>query len=420
MSEKEIFQINDNFAVILDEAEHFKSTTFNFYIMEQLGTNATKFALLPLVLKHGSMDLPTLMEIESKLDNMYGAQFNIDVFKKGNIQIADYNLSVLNDKYTDGGSLIDDGLKFLNEILFHPLIEDDKFNMKYVKIDKDNIRKMIEARINDKRTYAVERCIELMCRDDPYAVYPLGKLEDIDSIDEKSLAAYYNDVFNRTRIVLVVTGCLESEDILQKINDNIKICKQSKNDYFTGDIITKKEEPDYFDESMNVVQGKLSIGYTDCVDPSSEDYFSLLLLNAILGGGPQSKLFTNVREKESLAYYASSRLERFKGILEIYCGIEAENYEAVLKIIDKQIDDLKNGIISEHEFGASKAELTYAFRSINDNPNRRADFYLSELLTGNNYSPEYYIDRISKLSIDDVANTANKLNKHMIYFLKNK
>ncbi|MDI6601826.1 MAG: pitrilysin family protein [Thermoanaerobacteraceae bacterium] len=419
MSVKEIVSINENFTLIIDKASHFKTTTFNLYIMEQLGENVTKFALLPLVLKHGSKNLPALKDIETRLDNMYGAIFNIDVFKKGNIQMANYNLSVLNDRYADGNSLIDDGLGFLNEILFNVLAKNNKFNQKYVEIDKENLKEMIEARINDKRTYAVERCIELMCKDDPYALYPLGKLEDIGKINEENLFAYYNDLFSRTKAVLVITGDIETEKIIGKIKQNLPIDIPSKNEYYTGDLIKKIDEPVYYRETKDVVQGKLSIGYITAIGPSSEDYFSLILLNSILGGGPQSKLFNNVREKESLAYYASSRIERFKGILEIYCGIEVENYEKVLKIIDKQVEDLKSGNISDHEFDASKAELMHIFKSIYDNPNRRADFYLSELLAGNNYEPEDYIDRISNLNKEDVVRAAEELNKHTVYFLKN-
>jgi predicted Zn-dependent peptidase len=420
MSEKEILRINDNLTVILDKAQHFKSTTFNLYIMEQLGANATKFALLPLVLKHGSKNMPTLREIESRLDNMYGAQFNVDVFKKGNIQIADYNLSVLNDKYADGSSLIEDSLKFLSEILFNPLIVDNKFKQKYVEIDKDNLKKMIEARINDKRIYAVERCIELMCKDDPYGIYPLGKLEDMDSVDENNLAEYYNDLIGRTKMVIVVTGNYNPEEIVREIKDIIKTNSQSQDNYSTGALIPKIDKPKKYHETMDVMQGKLSIGYTDSVDPSSDEYFSLLLMNCILGGGPQSKLFANVREKESLAYYASSRLDKFKGILEIYCGIEVENYESALKIIDKQIDDIKEGKISDHEIEASKAELEYAYKSISDSPDRRANFYLSQLLTGDSYNLENYINKISDLNVDDVVNAAKKLSKHTIYFMENK
>lgn len=420
MSEKEIMYINDNFTVVLDYAPHFKSTAFSLYIMEQLGSNATKFALLPLVLKHGSENFPTLKEIEAKLDDMYGAQFNIDVFKKGNIQIADYYLSVLNDVYADGSSLIEEGLKFLNEILFNPLIKENEFNPNYVKIDKENLGKMIEARINDKRTYAIERCIELMCKDDPYAIYPLGRLEDLNQVDERILAEYYDDLLHRTKIVLVITGCFETNDLLQKINDNLNVNITSKAGYQTGDLIKEISEPHYYNEVMDVAQAKLSIGYTTSVHPTTDDYFGLLLLNAVLGGGPQSKLFVNVREKESLAYYASSRIERFKGILEVYCGIDIDNYENVVNIIDRQVEDLRNGNISNHELDASKAELINAFRSISDSPKRRSDFYLSEWLTGNNYTPEDYIEKISKLSMDDLVKLANKLNKHTVYLLNNK
>ncbi|TZE81941.1 EF-P 5-aminopentanol modification-associated protein YfmF [Calorimonas adulescens] len=412
--------INDNFTLIIDRASHFKTITLNLYIMEQLGENVTKFALLPLVLKHGSRNLPTLRDIESRLDNMYGALFNIDVFKKGNIQLANYSLSVLNDRYADNRHLIDDALSFLNEVLFNVLVENNKFNQKYVEIDKDNIRKMIEARINDKRTYAIERCIELMCAGDPYAIYPLGIADDINNINEENLYSYYIDLFRRTRVVMVITGDIVSKDMVEKVKQILPINIPDRRVYFTGDLIKKTDELHFYSESMDVTQGKLSIGYTTETRPCDDDYFSLMLFNSILGGGPQSKLFNNVREKASLAYYASSRLERFKGILEIYCGIELEDYEKALEIIDKQVEELKAGNITDYEFEASKSELIHTFKSIFDSPNRRAGLYLGELLAGTNYGPEDYIRKISSLTREDVVEVGQKVNKNTVYFLKNK
>ena len=68
------------------------------------------------------------------------------------------------------------------------------------------------------------------------------------------------------------------------------------------------------------------------INEKDNDKFVALIYNAILGGTPTSKLFQNVREKNSLAYTASSNFIRQKANILIKCGIDIPNYEKALKM----------------------------------------------------------------------------------------
>ena len=171
-------------------------------------------------------------------------------------------------------------------------------------------------------------------------------------------------------------------------------------------------------EKMDVGQGKLSLGFRTNVPPSSKDYYKLMLYNSILGGGLHSKLFQNVREKEGLAYYVFSRLERFKGLMVISSGIEVKNKDKALKIIEKQLDDIKNGDISDYEYEASIKSIETGIESLKDSPLRIVDFFLSQHISGADESLNDMVENIKGIKKADIAEIAEKIKLDLVYFLE--
>jgi len=181
--------------------------------------------------------------------------------------------------------------------------------------------------------------------------------------------------------------------------------------------IKKEVKEKFVEERQQVNQGKLSMGFRTNTRYGDKDYFGLLVYNGILGGGPHSKLFQNVREKASLAYYAFSRIEKTKGLMLISSGIEFENLEKAIEIIKKQLEDIKQGKISDYEFDSTIKALTNSLKEAVDSPSMIISIYLDGIINGVELSPEAIIEGIQKVTKEDVMNVARKIQLDTIFFL---
>ncbi|MGB9809380.1 MAG: M16 family metallopeptidase, partial [Caldanaerobacter sp.] len=248
----------------------------------------------------------------------------------------------------------------------------------------------------------------------------LGKKEDLDLINEKNLFEYYKRCLDALPIDIYVVGNINpryAEEVFEKY---FNLQRRGILDITLADVRKEVKEVKYVTEELDVNQGKLTLGFRTNVPPGSEEYYPLLVYNTVLGGGPFSKLFMNVRERASLAYYAYSRLERFKGLMVISSGIEVENYSKALDIILKEVGEMEKGNISDYEFESAKKSLYTSLNAIKDNATSKADYYLSQKIAGANLGIEEFIKKIEKVSKEDVVEVSKKVKLDTVYFMRNK
>lgn len=421
----------DGIDVFKISTDKFKTNTINIFFHDDLSKeHATKNALLPAVLRRGCSKYPSIADIALQLEELYGSTFDCGVTKKGERQIIQFYMEYVADKYTgDNENLFEKVFDLIYEIVTNPVLENNIFKSDYLKQEKDNLKMLIEGRVNDKVQYAVERCFEEMCKDEPYGIYDYGCVEDLEGINSQNLFEHYKLVLETLPIQVFVTGNIEDKMVkymLEKLADirnrfkvgaivqnETKKLKQLSPESFCKEIVDTKDVT----EKMSINQGKLSLGFRTCVAPDNSDYYSLIVYNGILGGGVHSKLFQNVREKASLAYYAFSRLEKFKGLMVISSGIEIENKDRAVNIILQQLDDIKAGNISDYEYDSTLKTIETGIKSLKDSQIQMVDFYLSQTIVNTIDSLDSIIENIKKVSKQDVINVAGKIKLDTIYFL---
>ncbi|MCI8587366.1 MAG: insulinase family protein, partial [Clostridia bacterium] len=296
-------------------------------------------AVISSVLRRGSKHMQTQEEISKELENMYGAAFDCGIDKTGDNHIIRFYLESINDKYLpqNNEKMLKSSCEKLLEIVFNPLIEEGAFKKEYVEQEKENVKRRIEGKIDNKERYAMDRCIEEMYNGEPYGLYKYGYIEDLDKINAQKLYQHYQQLINNCKIDIFISGPVdENEDIkIQKDieeNENIKKLREREANYIKTEIKEKQVEKEKIvTDSMEVTQGKLILGLDVHLNTEEEKYITSVY-NGILGGSATSKLFQEVREKASLAYTASSSFIRHKGNIMINCGIEIKNYEKALEI----------------------------------------------------------------------------------------
>lgn len=411
-------QLMEGINLYLIREPKFKTVSLNVFLYRPLDEDATKNALMPYILKRGCEDFPDVHAIETFLGERYGASLDVNVVKKGDMQLLYFNSNVISNKYTlKGERVVGEVLEFLLKLITKPLLDDGGFKKDYFEQEKENLRKFIKARINDKINYSIDRCYEEMCKGQPFGIYRFGDEGALENITRKNLNDYYIKMLAEAPIDIFIVGDIDVSDI-EKIMDNPLQIERKKvlypNQQKSGPV---DEGPKEVIERMDINQGKLTMGYTTGVDYIDRDYISMLVYASVLGGGAHSKLFNNVREKASLAYYSIARLEKFKGLMMIGSGIEISNYNKTKDIIERQLDDIARGDISKFELEGAKKSLINGILSTKDNQMQMVDFLINKKISGHQMTTEDLINGIEQTTADRVSRMAERVQPGIEYFL---
>ncbi len=417
----DIYQISKGINLFVIPKKKFKTVEVNFFIESELDDNYTKTALLPYVLRRGSRKFTNLIEIEKYLEELYGARFRYGLLKKGERQIINFGMSVAHPEFIpDNEDLIGKSVEFIWDIISDPLTHEGAFNDSYVEQEKENLAQKISGLINDKIAYSIEKCFQNMCQGERFGKLIYGDKDELKSIDSKSLFEHYRNLMDSNPIYIFIVGDVLPAEVYDTVKRIIRV--ERKSIKIIPDEISKKlvQEPKYINEVLDVNQGKLCLGYRTNISLKDNNYPALVLYNSILGGGPHSKLFLNVREKASLAYYTFSRIEKFKGLMIIGSGIEVDNYQKALELINEQVEHMGQGNITFEEIDAAKKSLINSYKSIKDDAAQLTDYYFSNHLKNVQCTLDDAIEKIEKISLNEIVKVASSIKQDTIYFLTNK
>ena len=401
----------------------FKTNLMAIFLTTKLSReNVTKTGLIPTILRRGSKNMKTQEEISKQLENMYGAAFDCGLDKTGDNQVLKFYIEAINDKFLPKPeeNLLKTSLEKLFEIVFNPYTEENGFKKEYVEQEKQNMKHRIEAKVDNKARYSLDRCVEEMYPNEPFGLYKFGYVEDLEKIDNENLYAYYKEFINNCKIDIFISGDIQQdlENIILE-NENVKKLESRTPDYVRPKMETGKVtgEEKVVIENKEVTQGKLVIGLDMHLEEEKLKYVALVY-NSLLGGSANSKLFQNVREKANLAYAASSTYLRHKNNIFINCGIEIENYEKALEIIKQQIEAMKNGDFTEEEIENNKKGIIATIKTIPDEQDTQITYYFGQELSQNKITEEEYEERIKNVTKDEVVEIAQKVQINTIYFLR--
>lgn len=400
----------------------FKTTTIAVYMQAPLKKETMAMrSLLAYVLQSGTKTYPSTASINQYLEELYGATLSVDVSKKGDYHILSFRLEVVNEKYLHHESdLLKKAMSFLGEIILHPLIENEAFHEKIVRQEKKAVIQRIEGIYDDKMKYAKQRLMEEMFEDDPYGQYLFGTKETVEAISPQALYDYYIKCLHEDRIDVFVVGDVTKEEVAP-ICEETFIFPNSKQRLLEQKIekmsVFAREEK-VIHEKEPVSQGKLNIGLWTNTTIKDQDYFTLQVFNGILGGFAHSKLFMNVREKASLAYYAASYFESYKGAMFVLSGIETSNYEQALMIIKEQLKAIEAGDITEDELLQTKELLKNQLLESTDIGIGMIELYYQMLLGKHVTTIDEWTRKIENVTKGEIQQFAKKVTISTIYFLK--
>ena len=405
--------------------DKFKSAYLSLTLMTQLNReNASANALLPRVLRRGTMVHPDMESLSAALDELYGGAVEPVVRKKGESQCVGFLASFLDNAYAlNGEDILSGAAALLGEMLLNPLTRDGVFDPDYVEGEKANLIDELRGQINDKRIYATRRLTQLMCREESFGADKLGQEDKVAAITPESLWARYQKLLSSAQIEVYYSGSADPErvrEIMERVFSALPV-SQEREEPECEVRIHAEQEPNVIEEVMDVNQGKLAMGWrTGGITVWEEECPALVLCSAVFGGTSMSKLFMNVRERLSLCYYASSALEKQKGLMIVSSGIEFQNYETAKREILAQLEDVKAGKITDDELEGARRILINQYRSIEDEQGRMEEYWLGQAAAGTEDDPGTLAARLETVTGEQIAQVARKLELDTVYFLKGK
>ncbi|WP_117160851.1 EF-P 5-aminopentanol modification-associated protein YfmF [Paraliobacillus sp. X-1268] len=379
--------------------------------------NITERALLPFVLQQGTNKYPTSSLFRRALDDLFGATLSIDSAKKGNDHVMSFRMEIANQTYlSTEQNILEEALQFLSDVIYDSKTIKEAFDQTIVSREKQTLKQKINAVVDNKMSYANMRLIDKMCEGEAYSLHVHGYQEDLNRIDEKSLYTYYQQLLQEDQMDVYVLGDLENIDVNKLIPSYFNKKRNPKLVEIEHDQ-KEQSEPKEIIEEQAMQQGKLHLGYRTNITFRDDAYPALQIFNAIFGGFPSSKLFINVREKNSLAYYASSRFESHKGLLFVFSGIDPKDYAKAKGIIVEQMDAMVNGDFTEEQIEEAKKLVVNQWKETLDHPDGLVEILYHQVLAGAERSPDQFVKEINQVSKDNLLEVGQKIQLDTVYFL---
>ena len=411
-------QITDSVAFNTVKESRFKTMRISvtaFLPLEK--ETAASNALMSLVMTRSCNKYPDFTVLSKKLSYLYGASLSSGFMKIGDAQALTFSISGIDDRYALDGDVISKELSdLLCDVLFDPFVKNGEFDHTECEQERRQLIDMIDSEFNEKRVYAKNKALSLMCENEAFGVKRYGDRESVNAATPADLYKAWQNMLSFARFEIIYVGDSDSSvafDVFNKRFNEIdrKPCK------LVTDVIKDAKEVKVGNEDMELSQSKMILGFRTAVAEPNLDTMAARLMCAVLGGTAHSKLFCNVREKLSLCYYCSSSYIRQKGIMLIESGVERDNIEKAKEAILGEIKAMQNGDITDEEIKAAKLSMANAFYSSCDTVGGINGHYLSQMLDSKIMSPQECVDKLNAVTKEDVIRCANMLTLDTVFTL---
>ena len=363
---------------------------------------------------------PTSQAFREKLANLYGANYSTSLSRRGLVHYLDINLSFVRDQFLSRKNMLaDEILDFLKASLFFPLSNGQAFDTKTFEIEKRNVLTDLEAEI-ENHFYHAHRELNNLFYDSPEMRIPrVATIELVEKETAETSFAAFQQMLNQDQIDFFFIGDFNEIAVREKIQEfqfsereqPLQLSYQQNYSNITREKL----------EQRDVHQSIVELAYHFSSQYGDRSHLPLIVLNGLLGGFAHSKLFVNVREKESLAYTISSSFDIFSGLMRIYAGIDRANRTKTIALINRQILDLKRGHFTDEELEQTKNMLKNSILLAQDRQNTLIErAYMSSVLGKKFLSLEAWLKALENVSKADLIEASQQLKLQAIYFMEGK
>ncbi len=410
------FAGNIGFSSVIDSK--FKTSSLSVRFITKLSSDkAADYAVGAGVLTSSNSEYKTYAELNKKMSSLYGAALSSSAKKRGDLQILSINSSWINSCYAIDGEDIDaEMLDIICGCVFAPNARGGSFDKESFDITKKDLLDKIESEINNKRGYALSKAAELAFRGEPAENSCYGTKESALKVTQESAYSAYEEMLRTAQVEIFYIAPKENSAVEERFRDEFaRILRDSEKNEFRS-ISPLKNEVVTESEELPVNQCKMVMNFkTD-----SDDKYAVKLLSTVFGETPVSKLFMNVREKLSLCYYCASRYVSSKGALMVDSGVERSNLDKAKDEILRQLDEIRNGNISDEQLSSAMLSIDNSLTAVGDTPSSYIGWYFERFCDNKIVTPQEQLELYKAVTKERIIKAAQSVKLDSIYIMLNK
>ncbi|SER52235.1 EF-P 5-aminopentanol modification-associated protein YfmF [Psychrobacillus sp. OK032] len=415
------FELAQGVKLYVRPTEQFKTINISFKWKQQLTEEQAAIrSVLANVLQYSNDVFQTNAEFRKRLDDLYGAVLYFDTGKKGTHHIFSLNAETVNDAYLSNEKVVDEVFNLLHTVLFKPKLVDGKFVDSIVNREKDQVIERIQSMYDDKTRYAQQRLLENIRPNHAASISANGTVKAVKAVTNEQLVAMHQTILTEDNLSIYIVGDVNAEEIKEKIASHFPFADRTLELVHDVEVVKASTENGFLHEIQDMKQGKLHIAYRTPITFFSEEFPVMQMTNGILGGFSHSKIFMNVREKESMAYYASSSYSSLYGLIFVLAGIDANLQEKAVKLIDEQLKVMQEGDITDLEINQTKSMLSNQLKEALDSARAQIEIYDQYKEINESFTVENWVAKWSNVTKDQISQMAQKIEKEFVYFLSGK
>ena len=400
------------------QSNQFKTVQVNIHFKRKVEKKEITYRnVLKSILLESNAIYKTRRELDIKTEELYDLRYSIGNYISGNYNVLNLESVFLNEKFTEKG-MLEKSLQFIIDILLHPNIQNEQFEEKSFQICKSTIKEQIESLQDNPKRYSTIRLLENIDKNSPLSYRGVGYLEDLNTINPNNLYEYYQTMLKKDLVDIFVIGDVDDQFIRKFLLEHFKIntVKKTGIGHFIEHSKARKI-PKVIKEQLPIEQSQLLLGCKLMKLSDFELKYVLSIYSYILGGGPDSKLFKNVREKNSLCYSISSSSSIVNHLFFIRAGIQASDFKKTVSLIKKEMKRMEKGDFTQEEIDAAITTYIHAFQEIEDYQDQIIGTYISHEYLGIEL-PEERVEKIKQVTKNMVIDVAKKVHLDTIYLLE--
>ena len=375
---------------------------------------ATMYALLPGLLERAYEDYPNMQLFSRKLNRMYSSQLMVSSSVIGANRCLRFTAQGIKNEYClENEDLLLEMCSVLLGVMFRPCLENGAFIEEWLQVEKYKLREEIEGEINDKRGYCVKNARRKFFGDGINGVERLGYINEIDSITASELYECYTQLLKNSVVEIFITANNAGATV-EKLKEAFSFERESGTEVLPVTAMPCTETRS-FTEKMDTTQGKICLMYTISRLLTEDERYYMLVASALYGGTPSSRLFKNVREKQSLCYYCAAGFNGFTSSMSVDSGVEHQNTQRTIDAVQEELSALINGEIDPQEILETKLVIKNSLKTNYDGLHGLEAWYLNEAVRGTSMTPEDVMEKVEKVTAEDIKNVLKLLNLNVIY-----
>ena len=404
---------NIGFTSVADEK--FKTCSVYVRFMTPLDPeNAAANSLAVSSLSASSSALPSVAALNERLSSLYGSALGSFSRKRGDIQILGLSASWICSRYAlEGEDVESEMLSLFRDCLFSPDVTDGAFSAASFRITKNDLLDHIDAEMNNKRGYALDRASEIAYAGEPAEFSCYGTRASAEAVTPESAYSAYLRLLSTAQIEIYYVAPEESKAVPEMFRREFSAIERRSQKCTFRAVSPAKSEPVTVTEEMDVNQCKTVLAFKS----DSDDIYAMRVMSAILGETPVSKLFANVRERLSLCYYCACRYSPAKNTLFVDSGVEKANIEAAETEILRQLDEIRNGNVTEDELESAFLVLDNSLAAVGDTPSSYSSWYFERFCDGIKIDPKQQSERYREVTKERIIAAARSFRLDSRYYM---